>query len=131
MFEKVKTWVADPPDPPSRLHWQRMRRPPRACDLALTGTTRRWLRDLPPRRRPVRLCETFPWVANRLAWCWRDPLLSEAALQELLEDRRGGRRGFPPGVVRELLKLRAFNAQHRVEVDPEGLWQRVVRLAVG
>lgn len=134
MFEKVKTWVADPPDPPDALaqrRWQRMRRPPKACDLALTGTTRRWLRELPSRRRPLRLCVLFPRVANRLAWCWHDELLSKAALQDLLEDRRGGRHGFPPCVVRELQRLREFNEQQRVELAPEGVWERVVRVAVG
>jgi hypothetical protein len=70
-------------------------------------------------------------VANRLAWCWHDVALSDSALADLLEDRRGGRTGFPPCVVRELQRLREFNAQQRVELTPEGVWERVVRVAVG
>lgn len=131
MFERVKELVADAQDDPEHLQWQRMRRPPRPCDDAITGTTRHWLRKLPPRRRPLRLCEAFPRVANRLAWCWSDPSLSESALLDLLEDRRGGRTGFPPAIVRELQRLREFNAQQRVELRPEGMWEKVVRVAVG
>ncbi|MBC7939271.1 MAG: hypothetical protein H7Z19_05820 [Chitinophagaceae bacterium] len=72
-------------------------------------TTRHWLRRLPASRRPLRLCAEFPHVAQRLAWCWPDLDLSQQALDDLLTDRRGGRRGFPPRVVRELQRLRDFN----------------------
>jgi len=128
MFERVKEFAADARDDPVLAQWQRVRRAPRPCDEALTGTTRHWLRKLPARRRPLRLCIGFPRVANRLAWCWHDAALSESALSDLLEDRRGGRSGFPPPIVRELQRLREFNAQQRVEAQPEGLWDRVVRV---
>jgi hypothetical protein len=84
------------------------RRPSRLSDEALTGTTRAWLRSLPWRQRPLVLCERFPRVANRLAWVWNDAALSEQVFVDLLQDRRGGRRGFPTGVVRELQRLRAW-----------------------
>jgi len=105
-----------------------LRRPPRDCDQALTGTTRRWLRRLPPRRRPLLLCNRYPRVANRLSWGWDDAPRSAALLEELLEDRRGGRRGFPPGVVRELRRLREFNLQQRVETVEERWWERLGRV---
>ena len=105
-----------------------MRRAARECDRALTGTTRRWLRALPPRRRPLRLCETHPRVANRIAWCWADVGLSEAVLDDLLSHRRIGRQGFAPIIVRELQRLRDFNAQQRVEVSGEGLLARAARV---
>lgn len=118
--------------PPGALHptpmpWVKVRRPPRDSDMALTGTTRQWLRQLPARRRPLRLCESFPWVANRLAWCWRDPEMSTAVLNDLLQDRRGGRKGFPASVVRELQRLSEFNEHHRAENSPEPLWDRLAR----
>ncbi len=109
-------------------HWAQVRRDPRDCDRALTGTTRRWLRELPPRRRPLRLCEVHPRVANRIAWCWQDAILSDALLDDLLVDRRGGRNGFSPIVVRELRRLREFNAQHRIETGPEGLLEIAARV---
>jgi hypothetical protein len=91
--------------------WLRQRRPPRGSDEALTGTTRGWLRRLPSGRRPLHLCERFPRVANRIAWCWADAALADQVLDDLLTDRRGGREGFPRAVVVELRRLRDFRAQ--------------------
>lgn len=115
------------PDPAADL-WRGVRRAPRECDSALTGTTRRWLRQLPPRRRPLRLCERYPRVANRIAWCWHDSELTQLVLQDLLEDRRGGRTGFAPAVVRELQRLREFHSQHCTELAPEGLLDIAARV---
>lgn len=94
---------------PTTSPWVAQRRPLRACDSAINGTTRQWLRRLPPGRRPLRLCELYPRVANRLAWCWNDRVCRDQTLTDLLEDRRGGRRGFPACVVRELQRLRDFD----------------------
>ena len=128
MFDLLKHLVAEPSADPSQAHWAHVRREPRECDHALTGTARRWLRALPPRRRPLRLCEAHPRVANRIAWCWRDAGLVEALLDDLLVDRRGGRFGFAPIVVRELNRLRDFNARQRIESGPEGLLERAARV---
>jgi hypothetical protein len=96
-----------PRDAPSMLDsWESVRRPDRHSDEALTGTTRLWLRRLPPGRRPVQLCTQFPRVANLLAWHWRDPVLLHELLGDLLADRRGGRAGFPKAVAFELRRLR-------------------------
>ncbi len=96
----------------------RLRRAPRACDDALNGTSRAWLRLLPPGRRPLRLCERYPRVANRIAWCWRDAALMDAVFDDLLTDRRGGRHGFPTGVVSELRRLRDYRVQAVAPVVP-------------
>ena len=108
--------------------WVRARRPERECDRALTGTARQWLRRLPPRRRPLQLCMAYPRVANRIAWCWNDRTLSAQVLEDLLQDRRGGRRGFVPAIVRELQRLREFNAQQRVELRDESLLELLGRI---
>jgi hypothetical protein len=132
MFDALKHLIADGPEGGApQPHWLALRRPPRECDRAITGTTRQWLRRLPSRRRPLRLCIDFPRVANRIAWCWHDGALSEQLLQDLLVDRRGGREGFPAPVVRELQRLREFNAQKGVETRPEGWWDRVARVTLG
>mgnify|MGYP001094292421 CR=1 FL=1 len=102
--------------------WPAARRAPRPCDDALNGTTRTWLRRLPARRRPLRLCERFPRVANRIAWCWADARLAEQVLDDLLVDRRGGRQGFPPAIVAELRRLREFNDRQRQEPPEQGFW---------
>jgi hypothetical protein len=125
MFESLLS----PVDDPGRAHWAPLRRAPRECDNALNGTARHWLRGLPPRRRPLRLCETYPRVANRIAWCWADAALTEQVLDDLLTDRRGGRRGFPAPIARELQRLRAFNTQHRAENGHEGILGMVGRVA--
>jgi hypothetical protein len=122
MFRVLETLVA--PDP-----WVAERRPPRHSDEALTGSARRWLRRLPPRRRPLCLCHEHPRLANLLASHWTDSAQSAALLDDLLCDRRGGRRGFPSTVVRELKRLQEFNAQQRVELRPEGLGERLSRMA--
>jgi len=97
-----------------------MRRPPRHTDEALTGTARVWLRKLPVGRRPHQLCALYPRVANRIAWCWQDPLLTRQALEDLLVDKRGGRQGFPRVIVTELRRLRDFNdRQGAAEAAPD------------
>ncbi|MBK9135902.1 MAG: hypothetical protein IPM15_16585 [Betaproteobacteria bacterium] len=111
------------------LDWTPQRRAARASDEALTGTARRWLRALPSRRRPIRLCQLYPRVANRLAWCWRDAELATQVLDDLLQDRRGGRAGFPAPVVRELQRLAEFNQQQRVDPHGDGWWTSFGRLA--
>ncbi len=118
--------VTDPGEP----RYAQVRRPSRETDLVLTGTTRRWLRQLPVRRRPVRLCELYPRVANRIAFAWVDAKTSAQLLDDLLNDRRGSRRGFAAPVLRELQRLREFNSQQRVEVSAERFWDRAAR-AVG
>lgn len=93
--------LLDPVDP-----WEARRRPPRHCDEALTGTTRRWLLRLPAGRRPEHTCMQYPRVANQIAWAWPDRAATLALLDELLSDRRGGRAGFPRPVAQELRRLR-------------------------
>jgi hypothetical protein len=52
------------------------------------------------------LADRFPHVVNRLAACWAAPFDVIDLLDELLVDRRGGRRGFPADALAELLALR-------------------------
>ena len=128
MLDVIKSFL---PTPPAGLHAAcRLppRRPPRACDNGLTGTARRWLRSLPARRRPLRLCIEHPRVANRIAWVWRDPVAAAQVLDDLLLDSRGGRRGFGVAITRELQRLRGFNDQQRVENQPESFWSAVGRV---
>jgi hypothetical protein len=108
--------------------WSTRRRLPRGSDAALTGTARHWLRRLPPGRRPYRLCELYPRVANRIAWCWSDVAMAAQVLDDLLVDRRGGRQGFARPIVRELQRLQQFNEAQRIERDAEGLWTRLGRI---
>ena len=109
-------------------NWQAMRRQQVLKDLALTGTTRHWLQRLPPRRRPYRLCTSYPRVANRIAWAWPNEQVAAQVLNDLMVDSRGGRRGFPHWITRELRRLQEFNEQHRLEVRREGLLEAAGRV---
>jgi hypothetical protein len=72
--------------------------------------TARWAASLPAEVQPLALLQAFPRVANALARLWQDDIGLELYLDELLVDRRGGRRGFPPEIHNELLTLRAYHA---------------------
>lgn len=87
-------------------YWEQRRRKAQASDRALTGATIDWVLALPPSLRPRRLCEHYPRVANAIADAWRDPIERKRVLDDLLSDRRGGRRGFPLEVVQEVEALR-------------------------
>lgn len=95
--------------------WAALRRPRRADEQRLHDGARQWLRRLPPRQRPLRLAGEFPRVANRLAWCWHDALLTAHALDDLIVDRRGGRAGFPAAVAAELRRLREYHERSRAQ----------------
>ncbi len=83
-----------------------LRAPPSPRDTMLMALAKSWLNALPPAYQPHTLCVQYPRVANRLALCWNDKMLTEAVFDDLLLDRRGGRQGFPGPVHTELVKLR-------------------------
>ena len=100
------------------------RQPPRPQDLLLSALAQAWIGALTESERPAALATQYPRIANRLALCWDDSDLLDRVFDDLLVDRRGGRRGFPPDVQAELLRLRATAARRRalariagVEVD--------------
>ena len=68
-----------------------------------------WARSFPLQSRPLELCNLYPRVANRIAECWEDFALTEAVLDDLLVDHRGGRKGFPAQIAIELLRLQALH----------------------
>lgn len=75
---------------------------------ALLPTTVSWAARLPVEVRPIQLMKQFARVANRVATTWRDADAFYGCIGDLLIDRRGGRRGFPPEVSRELFLLRDY-----------------------
>ncbi len=58
----------------------------------------------------------FPHVLNRLGAAWGDPATVSEVMQDLLVDRRGGRRGFPPDALEELQALHAVCATRAASV---------------
>ena len=82
-----------------------LRRPGRPEDRTPMAFTVRWANEFPYGRRPDLLLERYPHVANRLALCWADKALAERLFEDLLVDKRGGRKGFSSTVRAELLHL--------------------------
>jgi len=76
-------------------------------DRVLSKLAKEWCERLSPHVQTRALCERYPRIANRIALCWRDPALTLALLDQLLRDRRGGRKGFPAAVQAELVALAA------------------------
>jgi hypothetical protein len=70
--------------------------------------TTKWAAGVPVEVQPLALLQTFPRIANTLARLWHDNIGLQNYLDDLLVDRRGGRRGFPPEIQSELLILRAY-----------------------
>lgn len=96
---------------------ERLRSPMRERDLSLSLDARLWLLRLPSAVQPHALCREHPRVANRLAAEWFDTLGSEALFDDLLHDRRGGRKGFSAAVQRELRRLRHFSVRYRYLIE--------------
>jgi hypothetical protein len=69
-----------------------------------------WAATLPREAQPIELMKTFPRIANLIAAEWTEPEAMYDYFDELLHDRRGNRRGFPPAVFAELLALRKHYA---------------------
>ena len=88
----------------------------RTPEEPLLNVTRTWLASLPPHVRPMELTRQFPRIANRLRHLWKQVARCEEYLDDLLVDRRGTRKGFPPKIVQELEALR----EHHVLLYPSG-----------
>jgi hypothetical protein len=88
--------------------WTRYRRA-QPANIVLPATAR-WANALPPELRPQSMLGQFPRIANRIANAWDDPSAMRLVFEDLLVSRRASRRGFPPEVANELLRLRAHFA---------------------
>ncbi len=98
-------------DADGSVDWARVRAPATDRDRVLLSPTHLWLRSIPTPLHPKRLCRFYPRVANRLAEAWDDPERTDRLLDELLNDRRGKRRGFPDRITMELQRLERFHAR--------------------
>lgn len=87
--------------------WEQQRRKLVATDRALTGAAMDWVIGLSAGLRPHETCEHFPRVANAIAAAWADTAYSLQVLDHMINDYRGGRRGFPAAVKQELAALQA------------------------
>jgi hypothetical protein len=97
-------------------------RDPAYQEQALMPHAIAWAERLPPGLRPQELMRRYPRVANRLALCWNDPVLTNRLLEDLLIDKRGGRQGFPPPVRSELIRIRVDYPKVRKEDESKFVW---------
>ena len=102
-------------------NWETKRAP--APAEPLTGNATAWLAELPESVRPRQLAIRYARLANRLAEVWAQPAKCERLLDDLMIDRRGGRKGFPLEVATELANLREhyFRLHHR----GQSAWEHV------
>jgi hypothetical protein len=77
-------------------------------DMVLQPDTMKLLAELPKDVRLTRLAVKYPRIANRIAKDWLRPDLMKPYLRGLLIDERGGRQGFPPNIVAELLRISRY-----------------------
>jgi hypothetical protein len=89
-------------------YWTKVRRKSLATDRALTGRSMKWLADLPEDVRPVITMQRYARVINVIVDAWPNPDDRDEVFENLLNDRRKGRRGFPIDVERELSALCLF-----------------------
>src|SRR4051812_28404778 len=94
-------------------NWQGKRRPMQPTDHAILGRTVDWILNLAPDARPTHLADAIPRIANALAERWSDTEAAGAYVGDLLIDRRGGRRGFPPEIKKELVMLHLVLRRNR------------------
>jgi hypothetical protein len=76
----------------------------------LRPETAAWLEALPAHVRPGELACQFPRIANKLQEIWKRPAICEEYIEDLVVDRRGGRKGFPAKVATEIVELRNYYA---------------------
>ncbi len=102
-------------------NWEDRRTP--AVTETLRDTTAEWLAELPEAVRPRQLALRYARLANRLCDLWKDAAKCARLLDELMTDRRGGRKGFPLQVASELATLRVF--YFRLHHAGKSAWEHV------
>ena len=88
-------------------NWAGKRKP--ATAETLRTATIQWILKLPPHVQPRHLQVKYPRIANRMAALWDDQTSCESFMDDLLTDKRGGRKGFPLEVAQEVASLRDFH----------------------
>ena len=88
-------------------NWESKRKP--AAAETLRTATIQWILKLPPHVQPRHLQVKYPRIANRMAALWDDQTSCEGFMDDLLTDKRGGRKGFPLEVAQEIASLRDFH----------------------
>jgi hypothetical protein len=89
----------------------------------LSDAAAAWIAELPPSVQPRQLALRYARLANRLCETWTTPARCERLLDDLMIDRRGGRRGFPLALANELAALREY--YFRMHHTSGSAWEHV------
>ena len=84
------------------------RRAPGKDSAELSAAARALVASIGDEARPRELATAFPRIVNRMAELWRIPEEMNRYFEQLLTDKRGGRKGFPLGIVMELTLLKDY-----------------------
>lgn len=85
---------------------------------ALLPASRAWFESLPLEVRPHALVNRYPRIVNLIAQQWTHKEDCRAYFEQLLtDDRRVGRRGFPPVVHRDLRALLEYYQRMHLMAD--------------
>ena len=91
---------------------------------ALQERTFKWLATLPGAVRPMATARRHPRIVNRIGDLWAHCEYTRLNFQRLLNDRRGGRRGFPAAIRQELEGLQQYYFENLSGL-PAVLWNAV------
>lgn len=88
-------------------------------DTPLSAPALAYLSTLVGSDYPKELVDSFPRIVNAIVALHDDPVGLKSYLDSLLRDMRGGRKGFPLGVLMDIqaMKDRLLGP----ETDPEGV----------
>lgn len=113
-----------PRAPDTVTAWRTVRRAADTTETILRQRTFRWLATLPASDRPMATARQYPRIANRIGDLWSHCEYTRLYLQSLLIDRRGGRKGLPSEVKREIERLQRYYFENLSGL-PAVLWNAV------
>jgi hypothetical protein len=91
--------------------WAHSRAAPIDDDRVMQSHTHGWLRSIPNGVHPKQLCRHYPRIANRIAVNWQHLHVVDRMLTDLMVDKRGDRKGFPPRIRKEIERLYGYHAK--------------------
>jgi hypothetical protein len=104
---------------------RKKRQPTSAYDLTLALAAQAWMKSLPEALRPIATSQQYPRIVNRIARFWDSPRMLDEVFDELLVDKRVGRKGFSREVQLELRKLHADHRSRNPRDDKLDMWSSV------
>ncbi len=104
---------------PENWDEKRSQAAPETLDLEATA----WISAMPASVQPRQLALRYARLVNRLCQAWKEPVKCERLLDELMMDRRGGRKGFPLQIANELATLRDYH--FKLHHQGKSAWEHV------